>query len=105
MGENRRTYAINLLERAAEADPNSFDIRFDLGRAYAGASSRNEKAFAAFAAATKINPDDIAVKTELGRQNLASDKPDESLEHLRLAAQTSDYKTDEDAAALVDFYL
>src|SRR3954469_19855048 len=105
MGDAQRYNAINLLERAAQADPNSFDIRFDLGKAYSGISSQSDKATAAFEAAATIEPDNIAVHTELGRQYLANDKPDEALEHLRLAAQTSDYKSDEDAAALVDFYL
>jgi tetratricopeptide (TPR) repeat protein len=105
LGDGKRFNAINLLERAIQADPDSFAIRYDLGKAYAGVSSRNEQAIAAFEAAAKIKPDDIDVQTELGRQYLASDRPEQALTHLRLALQTSDYKADDDAAALVDFYL
>ena len=103
--DGQRFNAINLLERAAQADPTSFDIRFDLARAYAGASTKNEQAISNFEAAAKLKPDDIAVQTELARQYLATDRVDDALVHLRLAVQTEDYQADDDAAAMVDYYL
>ncbi|HEX3355864.1 MAG TPA: tetratricopeptide repeat protein [Tepidisphaeraceae bacterium] len=103
--EGQRFSAIDLLEQAVRADPYSFDLRYDLGKAYAGVSTKNTQAIAAFEAAAKLDPDNIQVQTELGRQYLASDHPDEALAHLRLAIQTTQYQTDDDSAGLVDFYL
>ena len=88
-----------------QADPDSFDLRYDLGKAYASVNAQSSQAIAAFEAAAKIKPDDIEVQTELGREYLASDRPDEAMLHLRLAIQTDDYKTDDEAAALADFFL
>ncbi len=103
--DGQRFSAIDQLERAVKADPYSFDLRFDLGKAYAGVSTKNAQAIEAFEAAAKLEPDNIDVQTELGRQYLASDRPDQALEHLRLAIQTKQYQTDDDSAGLVDFYL
>ena len=105
LGDGQRFSAINLLERAADADPGSFDIRFDLAKTYAGIPGDNEQAIRNYEAAAKLKPDDITCQTELGREYLAADKVDQGLLHLRLAMQTDDYQQDEDAAAMVDYYL
>ena len=104
LGDGQPNSAINLLERAQQADPKSFDIRFDLARTYASLRQTDE-AIRNFEAAAKLRPDDIAAQTELGRQYLANGQLDRALVHLRLALQTDGYQSDDDAAAMVDYYL
>jgi tetratricopeptide (TPR) repeat protein len=106
MKSGERFTAINLLEQAAKIDPNSYDVRYALGQAYtaAGAGS-TDKALAAFESAARIEPDHLQVQSELGKRYLVGQDLNRALDHLLLAIQTTDYQSDEEPAAVVDFYL
>src|SRR5437764_461539 len=100
-----RLGAISQLQRAIATDPDSFELRMALARAYTAANDSGEKVLEALAAAEKIQPDNLQVQLSLGRQYLVRNDLDNALLHLRLAAQTSDYRSDDDQAALADFFL
>jgi tetratricopeptide (TPR) repeat protein len=103
--DGKRFEAIRLLERAIDADPYSFDLRYELAKVYAATNAKSDQAISAYEAAAKIDPDNTQLQTDLGRQYLGRDDLDKALTHLRLAVQTSEYDTDEDSAALADYYL
>lgn len=108
--DNQRFAAINWLERAASIDPFSFDVQFDLARAYLSTSpngTANDRALAAFEKAAALQPDRLDLQYELGRQYLDRNSMVKALQHLLLARQTSDYASQKrpDVAALVDFQL
>ncbi len=103
--DGERFNAVSYLERAVAADPYSFLLRYDLAKSYADSATQTDHAVEAFESAAKIEPDNIDVQCDLGQQYLARDDADNALRHLRLAVQTSGYKTEEDIAALTDFYL
>ena len=105
MNQNQRYTAIISLERAIKLDPDSYELRYWLGQAYGGIGSANDQSIKAFEAAAKVDPNHIEVHTELGRQYLAKNALTEALDHLRLALQTDDYQTDDENAAIADFYL
>jgi tetratricopeptide (TPR) repeat protein len=67
--------------------------------------AKSDKVLDTLLAAERIQPDDVRVQLALGRQYLLKSDSDAALRHLRLALQTHDYSTDDDQAALVDFYL
>src|SRR5687768_6651824 len=56
--ENQRFAAITVLEKAIKLDPDSFELRYALGEAYATTVAGTDQAIAAFAEAAKIRPDD-----------------------------------------------
>ncbi len=105
MLNNQRNTAINLLERAVNLDPGSYELLYMLGQAYTAGGLANEKSIAAYEKAAEIQPDHIVVHSELGRQYLAKDDLPRAIEHLRLATQTREYQDDDSAAAVVNFYL
>ena len=86
-GDRRR--AIDLLERALQADPDSFALNYALGQAHLGAGSGNDKALAAFERAAAIQPDDLDVQLALGRQYFGRNDLPRAQHHLRLALQTN----------------
>ncbi len=102
---NRRFTAINLLERAIQLDPNSFELYNTLGWTYQGSGGNDRKALAAFEKAAAIDPDHLELQLELGRQYLAAGNVDLAVRRLRLALQTREYGSDEAQAALADFFL
>ncbi len=103
--KNQRFSAIDLLDQAARIDPYSFEIQYTLGRAWLGTDGNAEKAAAAFERAAALRPDDLDVHLALGRQQLPADRVLKAVEQFRLARLTTEYAQDEDAAALVDFFL
>jgi tetratricopeptide (TPR) repeat protein len=110
MIDNRRLVAIKLLEEAARLDAHSFDIEYDLARAYAAGSANgvaDDAAMAAYEKAAAIEPDRLELQYEMGRQYLERNDQAKALTHLRLARMTSGYSNDRqsDAAAMVDFFL
>ncbi len=102
---NQRLAAVKLFEDAIRLDPASFELRFALGDAYSGIGANNDKAIEAYLAAAAMNPNHLGVQTELGRQYLAKGQLDKSIEHLRLALLTNDYRRDNSGAASAEFLL
>lgn len=105
MLQGQRYTAINLFEKAIKLDPGSYELRYWLAQASSGAGMPQEPALAAYESAAAIDPDHIQVHSELGRLYLAKNDLPKAIHHLRLALQTTDYKDDDSAAAVVDFYL
>ncbi len=103
--QNQRYTAINLLEKAIQLDPDSFELNYDLGRAYLGAGGSVDRAIAAFERAARLNPDDLELQTELGRAYQARGDLPHAIERFRLAMQTTDYGNDKPLAAVVDYRL
>src|SRR5438045_3224514 len=66
MLDGNRYNAINLLQRAIEADPASFELHYALARAYASLNNKSDDAIKAFEAAAKIEPDHLQLQVELG---------------------------------------
>jgi tetratricopeptide (TPR) repeat protein len=102
-GNRQRQTAVNLLEKAVDLDPNSPELWEELGNAYAGSSQ--DKAISAWSKSLDLDPDNQALHEKLGRQYLIRNRLDAALKHLRLATQTTDYKQDNEAAAVTDFFL
>src|SRR5204863_9123678 len=98
MLEGQRYTAINQLERAIKLDPDSFELRYALGKAYLGNSTANDSAIEWFTKAAEINPDNLELQTLLGRQYLSRNNLPAAMEHLTLARQTTDYKQNDDNA-------
>ncbi len=105
MLDGQRYTAINQLERAIKLDPESFELRYALGKAYLGNSAANDSSIEWFEKAAQINPDNLELQTLLGRQYLARNNIPLAIEHLRLAHQTTEYKQDDDDAAVADYFL
>lgn len=105
MLQGQRQTAVNKLEQAVKLDPESYQLRFWLGQAHTSGGMANEQSIAAYEAAAAIDPDRIAVRSELGRQYLAKNDTAKALEHLLLARQTTEYAEDDSLAAVADFYL
>jgi len=101
LASGQRATATTLLEKAIAVDPDSPELYEELGRAYGG----QEKSAWAYEQALELDPDNIEIRQRLGRNYLLKNKLDESLNQLRLATQTTDYKEDDEPAAVVDFFL
>ncbi len=108
--ENQRFDGIALLEQAAAIDPFSYEIFYDLGRAYLlnnANGTANDRSIAAFEKAAAIRPEGLELHYDLGRQYLDRNDTVRGLEQLRLARLTGEYRDEKnaDAAAMVDFFL
>ncbi len=103
--QNQRAQAINYLQQALDLDPNSLELRIAMGRANLGAGGSPERAIESFEKALKIDPDNLDVQNELGRLYLLKGDLANGLAHLRLASETSGYKTDPEIAVVVDYRL
>src|SRR5262249_31163889 len=83
------TEAINAFQAALKADPDSYQLNIELGRALLDRPGEpREHAFAAFERACAIRPDDLKIHLLLGKTYLIDGKLDQSISHLRLAMQT-----------------
>jgi tetratricopeptide (TPR) repeat protein len=103
---NQRFAAITVLEQAIKLDPDSFELRYALGEAYTTTAAGTDQAIAAFAEAAEIRPDDLDVQTQLGRHYLTKGQYDLAMQHLRLARETTEYKSaDDESATLTDYLL
>jgi tetratricopeptide (TPR) repeat protein len=102
---NRRFTAINQLEKALKLDPDSFELNYTLGKAYVVGRADDELSVAALERAASIDPDHLELQTALGRQYLTRGNQEKCLEHLRLAVQTSEYKSDATGSAEADLFL
>lgn len=102
---NRRYTAINLLDQALRLDPDSFELNYALGRAYSSAGGMNERAITALEKAAEIDPDDLEIQFELSRAYLTRNNIEKTVERLRLAQQTTEYKEGDALAVAVDYRL
>jgi tetratricopeptide (TPR) repeat protein len=102
---NQRSGAIDYLEQASRADPASFDVQSELARLYLSMNASGDQAAEALERAADLKPDDLQTQTDLGRVYLARGDMDRALKHLRLALQTTEYRQDDDSAAITDYYL
>lgn len=102
--DNQRFTAINLLERAAVIDPQSFEIQYALGRAYllAGMSDRS---LAAFHRAADLQPENLTARAEVGRAYFNRGDLPHATEQFRIARLTEEYRHDDATAMLVDYRL
>src|ERR1700722_9019210 len=71
MTEGHRFTAISSLEKAIALDPDSYELRYDLGKVFRRATNTDDRAIDAFEHAAAIQPDHLDLQTELGRQYLA----------------------------------
>jgi tetratricopeptide (TPR) repeat protein len=97
--------ALKMLEKAATLDPTSFALHYELGLAYQGNASTNEKSIHELEKAAALEPDHLELQTNLGRQYLARNDLKTALLYLRLATQTHEYQLDDPRAAVTDFFL
>ncbi len=97
--------AITQLEKAIALDPGSYLLHYELGKAYLALAGMEDRSIAAFEKAAQLEPNHLDLQEKLGRQYLAGGDMPHSLEHLRLALQTTDYTTDDGQAAVADFFL
>ena len=105
LARNDARSAVADLRRAADLDPDQFDVQFDLGRSLLMANGSESDAIAAFTRAVDLKPDRIDVRAELGRLYLSAAQPDAAIAQLRTAMQTPAYHTDPGRAAVVDLLL
>lgn len=103
--EGQRFTAISLLEKARLLDPQSFEICYALAQAHQGNSVTNDKSIELLKEASRLNPDHLLVQSQLGRQYLAKGDLPRAIERLRLATLTSEYTSDDDGAAVADYFL
>jgi len=106
LNAGRRMAAVDLLQKAAALDPDSFELHFALGRAYTrDGMTPDPRSIPELERAAEINPDHLRLQAELGRMYLATGEPEKALWHLRLAAKTSAYWTDHANAAIAELLL
>ena len=105
MLQGERYTAITQLEKAIALDPDSYLLHYELGKAYLAVAGMEDRAITAFERAAQLEPNHLDLQEQLGRQYLASGDIPHSLEHLRLALQTTDYAEDDGQAAVADFFL
>ncbi len=103
--DRQRFTAIAALQKALTLDPDSFDLHYALGRAFLDPASAGDQAIAELETAASLRPDHLQLQVLLGRQYLLKGDVPHALYRLRLAMQTSDYRSDEDSAGLADFFL
>src|SRR4051794_15581224 len=96
--DGRRAEAVRSLEQAIELDPNSYELRLALARAYRGGMAYDARSIAELEKAAAIDPDHLDVQLALGRQYLARGDGAAALTRLRLALQTKDYKANDPRA-------
>jgi tetratricopeptide (TPR) repeat protein len=108
--DSQRFKAILLLQRAASLDPHSFDVQFDLGKAYlatSAGSAASASCVAALEKAADIQPNHLEVQYELGRQYLNRGDAAKAMQRLRWAQLTIDYRDSvhPDLQVMTDFFL
>jgi predicted Zn-dependent protease len=98
--------AVDILRRAIALDPDSYDLYRAMGEARLSAANQpNREEIDAFEKAAALHPDNLRLQALIGAQSAALGLADKALLHLRLAVQTTDYQTDDVAAAAVDLLL
>ena len=102
---DQRYNAIAELEQAARLDPNSFAIQNELARIYLSINSAGDQAETALENAARLKSDDLQTQTDLGRVYLTRGDLAKATEHLRLATDTTEYRSYADESAITDYYL
>jgi tetratricopeptide (TPR) repeat protein len=97
--------AVESLRRALELDRNSAEINYALAMAYLAAGTGPDMAIARLERSATLQPDNLDTQLQLGRQYLVKGDYKKSIEHLRLALQTSEYPLRTEAAAVVNLLL
>jgi tetratricopeptide (TPR) repeat protein len=100
----RRQAAVDLLEKAAALDSQSFEIRYALGKAYLN-GPWDERSLAWLLKAAELDPDRVELQTDIGRQLLAKGDWDEGVRRLRLALLASDAESEPAATAVAELDL
>lgn len=101
----QRYIAMTDLEMALALDPDSYDLHIELAKAYLAVSRTDDRVIPMLQQAARIEPNHLALQTDLGRQYLVKGDLPHAIQHLRLALQTIDYATDDGQAAVADFFL
>ncbi len=97
--------AVESLRRAVEIDKNSPEINYALAMAYLGAGTGSELAISRLERSAQLQPDNLDTQLQLGRQYLIKSDFKKSIEHLRLALQTTEYPLRPEAGAVVNLLL
>lgn len=100
-----RLGTISALRKALELDKSSYFLNYELGIAQLGSVLGGEAAINRLAKAAQLEPDHLNVQWQLGKQYFSKGDDAQAIEHLRLAMQTSEYRTNNETAALVDLTL
>ncbi|HEX8911315.1 MAG TPA: hypothetical protein VF796_03070, partial [Humisphaera sp.] len=87
---------VSLFEQAVAADPYSYELWYELGKARSTWLGHSAAATSAFLKAAELQPDHLDVQLELGRQLLAAGDGEQALHRLRLATRTSQYRAETD---------
>jgi tetratricopeptide (TPR) repeat protein len=105
LARNDPATAVTALRRAADLDPDRFDVQYDLGRALIATNAPEADAIPVLTRAADLDPDRVDVRTELGRLYLSAQRPDDAIAQGRAAMLTTGYRTDAGRAAVVDLLL
>jgi len=103
--EGHRLKAIPMLEKAVALDPASVTLHRELADAYRGSFAFEDHSIAELEKAAILDPGSLDVQLDLGRQLLARGDSAKSLEHLRLAILTQDYRDGAPRAPEADLFL
>lgn len=105
LADGERFTAIKRLEQVIALDPLSPAPYVLLAQAQLADGVFHDKSIAALVTAAELDPTDVSVQTELGRQLLAKGDVANAITHLRLAIETPGYTAHVDDSALADLYL
>lgn len=101
--DGRPYEAVDFLQQAAAADPNSADVQVALGEVYR--QTRDPRADSAYSRAAELDPARADVQLALAAISNQSGDAAGAISHLQLARETAGYEADEGLAAEVDFLL
>ncbi len=98
--------AVQILQKAIQIDPDSFDLYYTLGQAQLALShASSSKSFDAFEQAAARKPDDLRIHLWLGQQYMDAGDYAKAIFHLRLALQTTQYQKSAPGSAAAELFL
>ncbi|HET6251284.1 MAG TPA: tetratricopeptide repeat protein [Tepidisphaeraceae bacterium] len=104
--DHDRASAIDLMQKAVAADPQSYELHRALGELYLTPTTEfSDRSIAALEQAADLEPDHLDLQANLGRQYLAKGDTASALKHLRLALRTRQYASDSANASIAEFFL
>jgi tetratricopeptide (TPR) repeat protein len=101
--DNKRPEAINGLEQAVALDPDSFELRNELGNAYAMAG--DPRSLDQWRRAAESQPNHLGLQIAMARELIGRADLAGAMRHLRLALLTTDYARGDPADGEADFLL